>query len=181
MKKLLLITFIICSVIFFSFVFLYVFVISGAFAVLMTQPPKPQITYGEFPFNITYEINGEIMTYKDVVICEYEGIKSLGTAGKERKWSRKLKSGNDYVVLLQSKTNDSPFEIYMPIPGLPEYYMGDFKKSKSDYEHSIKDVRYLGYKQNNINHSISQEDVWEQYRIKIINIECSSPIENKFE
>ena len=45
----------------------------------------------------------------------------------------------------------------------------------------MKDYRYLGYKQNDIDHSITKEEAWEKYGIKIINIECSLPIENKFE
>jgi len=165
----------------YSVVLFYVFVLSGAFAILMPEPPEPQITYGEFPFTITYETNNEIMTYKDVVICEYEGIENWGTAGKKRKWSRKLKSGNEYITLLRSKTSEATFEIYKAMPGLPEYYMGDFKKSRAEYEHNMKDDRYLGYKQNDIAHSITKEEAWEKYGIKIINIECSLPIENKFE
>ena len=159
----------------------YLFVLSGAVAIFMPKPPEPQITYGEFPFTITYEVDNEIFTYNDVVICEYEGVESWGTAGKRRKWSRKLKSGNEYITLLRSKTSEETFEIYEAIPGLPEYYMGDFQKSRAEYEHNMKDYRYLGYKQNDIDHSITKEEAWEKYRIKIINIECSLPIENKYE
>ena len=148
----------------------------------MTIKDRPQLsTYGEFPFTITYEIDNEIITYKDVIICEYEGLESWGTAGKKRKWSRKLKSGNEYITLLHSKTNEEAFEIYKAIPGLPEYYMGDVEKSRAEYERNMKDDRYLGYKQNDIAHSITKEEALEKYGIKIINIECSLPIENKFE
>lgn len=163
------------------YILFFAFVISGAFAILMPKPPEPQITYGEFPFTITYEVNNEIITYKDVVICEYEGIVSWGTAGKRRKWSRKLKSGNKHIVLLRSETSEATFEIYEAIPGLPEYYMGDFRKSRAEYEHNMKDYRYLGYKQNDIDHTITKEEAWEKYGVRIISIECSLPIENKFE
>ena len=160
--------------------FLYVFVLTGAFAVFLLKPPEPQITYGEFPFTITYEVNNEIATYRDVVICEYEGIESWGTAGKRRKWRRKLKSGNEYITLLSSENSEVSFEIYVPIPGLPEYYMGDFKKSRVEYERIMKDNRYLGYKQDDIDHSITKEEAREKYGVKIINIECSLPIQNEF-
>ena len=181
MKRLIFIMCIIGAAILMLLQLLYLFALSGAFAIFMPKPPEPQIKYGEFPFVITYEKNNEIITYKDVIICEYEGIENLGTGGKRRKWSEKLKSGNEYIVLLQSKTQDLPFEIYVPIPGLPEYYMGDFQRSKSEYERNMKDDRYLGYKQQDIDRSIGKEEVWEKYSIKIINIECSSPIENSFE
>ena len=162
---------------------IFVFVVSGAFAIFMPKPPEPQITYGEFPFTITYEVDNEINTYYDVVICEYEGIESWGTAGKRRKWSRKLKSGNEYITLLRSKKGEETFEIYEAIPGLPEYYMGEYSKgyAKKHYEDVIKDDRYLGYKGYNVDCAITKEEAWEQYGIKIISKEVSSPIENKFE
>ena len=177
MKKLLLTIYIIGALV----LALFVFVLSGAFAVFMPAPTEPKITYGEFPFIITCEINNEIITYRDVVICEYEGIESWGTAGKRRKWSTKLKSGKEHIVLLQSAINNTSFEIYVPIPGEAKYYMGEIIKQREEYERVMKDDRYLGYKQNNIDHSITKEEAWEKYRIKIVNIECSSPIENKFE
>ncbi len=159
----------------------YLFILSGAFAVLMPKPPAPQIKYGEFPFTITYEINNEVQVYKDAVICEYEGIESWGTAGKYRKWSRNLKSGNEHIVILKSKENGKSFEIYVPVPGLAEYYMGDFdKRSREECENGMKDDRYLGYKQGEIDHSITKEEALEKYNVKVINIECSPPIENKF-
>lgn len=181
MKKSLLVLLIIGAVIVSLILLIYVFVLSGAFAIFMPKPPEPQITYGEFPFTITYEVDNEIVTYKDVVICEYEGIESWGTAGKRRKWSRRLKSGNEYIPLLRSEIGEASFEIYEAIPGLPEYYMGDFQKSRAEYERNMKDYRYLGYKQDDIDHTITKEDAWEKYGIRIISIDCSMPIENKFE
>ena len=180
MKKLLLILCIFSVVILILFALFFVFVVSGAFAIFMSNPPVPQITYGEFPFTIVYEVAGETIEYNDVVICEYEGIKSFGTAGKKRTWSRKLKSGNDCIILLQSETNDTSFELYTPIPGLPEYYMGDFQQSRAEYESSMKNTRYLGCVRNGMESRIKAEDAWEQYHIKIISITCSSPIENEF-
>ena len=160
----------------------YLFILSGAFAIFMPKPPAHQIKHGEFPFTITYEVNNEVKVYEDAVICEYEGIESWGTAGKYRKWSRKLKSGNERIVILKSEENGLPFEIYDSAPGLPEYYMGDYsKRSREDYENAMKDDRYLGYKQGEIDHTITKEEALEKYNVKIINIECSPPIENKFE
>lgn len=184
MKKSLLILCIIGVIILILLLFLlfYIFVLSGAFAILMPKPPEPQITYGEFPFTITYEVDNEIMTYSDVVICEYEGIESLGTAGKTRKWSKKLKSGNEHITLLKSEIYENDFEIYAPIPREAEYYMGDFRQSREDYEIAFENTRrYLGYKQGDTDHSITKEDAWEEYGVKVINIECSLPIVNKFE
>ncbi len=181
MKKLLLVLCTIGTIIFILFLLFYVFVLSGAFAILMPEPTEPQITYGEFPFSITYEINNEIKVYEDVVVCQYEGIEHLGTGGKRRKWSGKLKSGNEHIVLLRATTNNTPFEIYEASPGLPEFYMGEFKESQEEQESYMKDDRYLGYKQGDIDRTITKEEAWEKYRVRVINIEWSPPIENKFE
>ncbi len=32
------------------------------------NPPKPEITHGEFPFELVYEIDGEIITVKDTYV-----------------------------------------------------------------------------------------------------------------
>ena len=181
MKKVILITCIIIAIVIALVAFLFVFAISGAFAILMPEPPEPQITYGEFPFTITYEVNGEIFTYEDVVICEYEGIKSLGTAGKYRQWSERLKSGNEYIILLKSNINGSDFEISFPFLGFPEYYMGDFEQSVEEYERILKDDKYFTHWENGNGRSIKKEEAWQKYGIRIINIETSPPIENTFE
>ncbi len=165
---------------------LYLFVVSGAFAILMPNPPEPQIKYGEFLFTITYEIDGEIKTYEDILICEYAGIEDLGTAGKYRKWSKRLKSGNERIVLLQGKEDNSSFQLCADAPTFPEYFMGDFSgwRSKDEYETTMKDERDLSYIQQHDGvetGSVMQKDeAWRKYRIRIISIEFPPPIENTF-
>ncbi len=126
MKKSLLILLIVIAAI----IAIYIFVISGAFSIFMSEPEKPVITYGEFPFVITYEVNGEIRKVEDVVVCEYDGINNLGTAGKYRSWKSKLKSGKDRVTLLRGEEENKVYEITVST-GLPEYYMGDFIQDKT--------------------------------------------------
>lgn len=179
MKKSLLISLIVFAVI----VAIYIFVISGAFLLFMSEPEKTEITYGEFPFTITYEVNGEMKKVEDAVVCEYDGIKNLGTAGKYRTWKSKLKSGNERVTLLRSEEENKICEITIS-PGLPEYYMGDFIQDKTEYEKNMLDDRYLGYiewkdgEQTGI--SISKEEVYERFKLKVIEMDFSEPIENVF-
>ena len=152
-------------------------------SLVTVRPPAPAITYGEFPFTIVYEANNEIITYTDVIICEYEGLIDWAAFVKKRSWSTRLKSGNEYIVLLQASTNETSFEIYTGIPVLPEYFMGDFQRSKEEYESMLnQEGRYLGYKQNGIFvGTITGDEAWEKYGVRIISIECAPPIENKFE
>ena len=46
----------------------------------------PEIRYGEFPFRLEYEINGERFVIEDTVICEFDGIGWNEAQGKFRKW-----------------------------------------------------------------------------------------------
>ena len=152
-------------------------------AYLFTPVARPEITYGEFPFIITYEVNGEIKKVEDAIVCEYDGIKNLGTAGKYRAWRSKLKSGNERVTLLRIEEENKICEITVSA-GLPEYYMGDFIQDKTEYEKNMLDDRYLGYiewkngKQTGI--SISKEEVYEKFKLKVREMDFSEPLENEF-
>ena len=79
-------------------IFFIIVVINGCDYTL--NPPKPKITYGEFPFRLTYELDGEIKVIEDTVICEFDGFESRGTAGRYRIWKTSLKSGNERLTLL---------------------------------------------------------------------------------
>ena len=178
---------IIIGIVFVLYAIVLLFVLSGAFAVFMPNPPEPEIKYGEFPFVITYEINGEIKTIEDVIVCKYDGIESLGTAGKYRKWSASLKSGKKRVVLLDNSDDNLHFQITTNVGlDIPGYYMGDSRfNSKEDYQRMLSDDRYLGYIQwkngKEFSNTITREDAYEEFGIRVISFEPSDPIENTFE
>ena len=91
-KKMLIIGIVICVLL----ALFYLFVISGAFLMLTyfaPNPPKPEIKYGEFPFVFVYELDGEIKTIEDTIVCEYDGIQWTNSGNKKRKWKSHLKSG----------------------------------------------------------------------------------------
>ena len=186
-KKLFIIGIVICVLI----ALFYLFVISGAFLMLTyfaPNPPEPEIRYGEFPFVITYEVDGEIKTIEDTVICEYDGIEWTNSGSKERKWKSYLKSGNKGIVLLKVDDGEMSYEISTTAE-LPEYYMNDHRygNDREDYERMLHDERYLGYteiKNDKIvvkSISIEKEEVYERFKLRIIERKYSKPIENKFE
>ena len=81
--------------------------------------PEPQIKEGEFPFEIVYEIDGEIITVNDVYVCEFDGFDWNEGAGKHRKWKGYIKSsGSEGLILLED--GDLKFAVSV---GSPEYYM----------------------------------------------------------
>ena len=152
------------------------------------NPPKPEIRYGEFPFVITYEVDGEIKAIEDTIICEYDGIEWTNSGSKERKWKSHLKSGNKGIVLLKVDDGEMSYEI-STTAGLPEYYMNDHRygNDREDYERMLHDERYLGYteiKNDKIvvkSISMEKEEVYERFKLRIIERKYSKPIENKFE
>jgi len=164
----------------------FLFIISGAFAVLVPNPSRPQITYGEFPILVIFELDGEIQTLEDTVIAEFAGFQSLGTAGRIRSWTSRLKSGNEQLILLRVENENFAFEI-STVYGAPEYYMGDFIwQSRVSYEMAMSSSRrYLSFKQwengeITTHHSLRADEVWERYNLRIIEVQHSPPIENTF-
>ena len=53
---------------------------------LQPAPEEPVCKYGEFPFTLQYEINGEIKTISNTLVCKYKGIGIDEASGKKRLW-----------------------------------------------------------------------------------------------
>ncbi len=87
----------------------------------LPYPLKPEIKYGEFPFRLEYEIDGQRKVIEDNLVCEYDGIGMNEGQGKYRKWNERLTSGNQNILLLSV---DNSKEIYYN-PGPADYYMDD--------------------------------------------------------
>lgn len=57
------------------------------FALISPKIPEPEITYGEFPFRIEYELDGQINIIENTVIAEFNGCEfSAGSMKRERRW-----------------------------------------------------------------------------------------------
>jgi hypothetical protein len=165
----------------------YFLVISGAIFSFGSNPPKPEITYGEFPFKLTYELDGETKVIEDSVICEFDGFYSLGSAGKYRKWKTSLKSGNERLTLLDlrpleeiNEFGQTMLEMFFSY-GSGEYYMGDEQRYNRKPE--IRD--YVEYEYRNTDgttggSSYKADVAYEKYKIKLISWEASEPIQNSF-
>ena len=165
---------------------LFMFIAFGGLTFLV-YVPKPEITYGEFPIKLTYELDGEIIVIEDIVVCEFDGFINRGTAGKARKWNTKLKSGEELILLdlrdlnQENELGQTMVELYFYY-GTGAYYMGDTdnpfaREAQSfdwiDYKYKTKDgkIGYSGYK---------AEEAFEKYKIRVISWECAPPIKNEF-
>lgn len=157
----------------------------GIGSLLTPSPPKPEIAYGEFPFKLTYELNGEIKIIEDIIVCEFDGFKSLGEAGKYRKWKQYIKStGNEYIQLL--KVSDDLELFYSPESA--EHYMGDPKYSNDSVVYNAQpktEFKSIEYAKTNDDGTITYsafltDEAYSQYRLRMIDWDPSEPIQNSF-
>jgi len=142
------------------------------------NPPTPEITYGEFPFKLVYEINDEQKVIEDTVISRYGGI-GIGS-NKYRKWNSWLASGetngkytwHERVILL--RIDKTKYIFYLV--GSPAYYMGD-SPYNAPFEASFSDAWLYNAPSNQ---PINAAELLSEYGIKIISWEPSPPIVNSF-
>lgn len=187
----------------FFFVFIYPWVALWFGLAILPNPPKPEISYGEFPFRLTYELNGEIRTIKDVAICEFNGYGKRTEAGQSRKWKTHLKSEVDepnsnnergketdfiWITLLDLR-NDGVFddfgheilELYF-FGGNGHYYMDD---ELGGHDRKAQDFTWVDYMYKTVDGTIGHsafkaEEAYEKFNIRLISWEVVEPIQNTF-
>ena len=155
----------------------------GAGMLFAPKDPRPEITYGEFPFELVYEIDGQVITVQDTYVCEFQGYSvNEGSMRKMREWSGHMKStGEEYVILVQ----DGNFYLVCSV-GSPKYYMNDpYYDSYNVGGLHEPNIFYI-IEPNDVGGSTSggsQEEIerlMEQYKIKLVSWQFSEPIENTF-
>ncbi len=141
-----------------------------------SEPPEPGVTYSEFPIEVTYEIDGEVVTVSGIYVCEYSHWDELT---KRRIWSGYMKDTEEFGLLLYEGKHE---KVFCRI-GAAGYYMGDeidekymkpsfFKKYNPWYEafHMLVDKGVRNERQ-----------IFEEYKIKVISWKIPDPIENTFD
>ncbi len=136
------------------------------------SPAKPEITYGEFPFKLVYEINGEEITVDDTLICNYDGIGVSEAVGKVRVWTSSLKSGNEKLVL----SSYGNITLYYDI-GSASYYMDDYNNGEFSPNVRCETKNEDGTKSDKL---IFSDELLNKYAIVIKNWNIRPPIQNSF-
>jgi hypothetical protein len=155
---------------------------------VLPNPPKPQITYREFPFTLVYEVNGERKVINDTLICEFDGFKGGVFLDKYREWKGTLASGKDRIVLWSGRNVDGILEysgevkslkIYYD-PGPACYYMGDIERG--EFEHGFPNAWFLEEKQDGpgADGILDAQTMQERFSIKLIDWSYTPPIKNTF-
>lgn len=187
-----------CGIAVGAFILIFALLFAGLFLLLQGEEQKPpQITTGEFPFVVEYEMNGENCVIEDTVVCEFDGYDlSALTFNKPRSWNAYLKSSEEEKRLFiecEPNTNsvlvDGRINIESRVLlqyGDAEYYMGD-PNGKSMVYNGQPRITYVEYFQTGpksyeyTSTEMSNEQLEKYFGIKINRFEFSKPIENKFE
>lgn len=133
------------------------------------NPPKPAFTYGEFPFYLEYEINGQIMIVEDTVIVKYDGIGLSEGTGKYIKWKQTLASGNEEVVLFK---DGESVKLILTVRER-NYHLEEVENEYNLLPKVIKEERKGRRTSKDY---ISEVELFNEYKMKLIKFEYGEPL-----
>ena len=139
--------------------------------------PRPEVKEGEFDVSITYEVNGETKTLDLVYACEYDGIALTLEGAYYRDWNGKFVGYEEGDVIPVLETENGG-KVALCVLIYPEYFMGE-----PDYLDGFSPVvltNYIYYEDGNEMIIDDQEQISEDYGVKVIDCKYSEPIENRF-
>ena len=149
-----------------------------AFQYLPPYGDMPKIMIAEFPFELTYELSGQEITVNDSLVCKIDGIACNAEVGTDILWTSHLKSNKKRRGVFI--TEREGIQLFCSL-GEPAYYMGDTEEIRENYIPEPR-VFYTKTKEDGKETDIfpSDEYLYNEYGIRIIDWELSSPIENEF-
>lgn len=136
----------------------------------MIFPQKPIVKHGEFPFELVYEYKGKQYILKDTIICDYEGYSWSLDGGNSRDRTCELSKDDEYGQYYIDKENEP--SLYIEVPEVPDYYMGDKEFSKEDARPLIM------YVDESTGTYYQEKDKIDVVDIKIVDLKPSNPLKN---
>ena len=142
------------------------------YSVISSIAFKPTVTEGEFPFSITYELDGERVTIEDVYKVHY--VKNDGYADtKSRVYAGELKSlGEDDTLYTLKKNENTRVELWTHF--YADYLMGDTEYDYFDNEPFEPRIYYYDSEETEYH----DEETLAAQGVKLISFEYPTPIEN---
>ena len=144
------------------------------FSVVYSIAQKPTVTKGEFPFSITYELNGETVTISDVYRVRYDRnggyadtklriyIGEIGDMGE----------GNTVYTL----KNDEDGRIELNTNFFPDYMMGE-----TEYDYfDDKPFEPIIYYYDNEETEYNDEETLLLQGVRLVSFKYPTPIKNSF-
>lgn len=152
----------------------------NAVSLMKMVPKKPSVKHGEFPFCLTFECNGKVYEVKDTLVCDYGGFAANASRGIYRKWKSYLKSGKTRITLFRNHKTEIFFTPNINNWEAGAFYMGD-NEIYDKINIPFPGAWYTDDLENGKNaYIISAEEMWEKYKVKLLNWEISPPVQNSF-
>lgn len=143
----------------------------------------PAVEYGEFPFKVVYEVNGETMETEDTLVFEYNGVGWNEGVGTYYQWNTRFLSEKEcpketpMLIPLYREEDINGNEIAVCfVLGDFAYYMENGRKTYGDKGYSVGDMVLRSTEEERL---ISEEELYLEYGIKIL--EKSLPAPNSYE
>ena len=144
----------------------------AAYSILSSIAYKPTVTEGEFPFSITYELDGKTVTINEVYKARYDrndGYADTKTRVYVGGVGDSEEGSTSYVLKRDENTR---IELYTHL--YPDYLMGDSEYDYFDDEAFEPKIYY--YDADEIEYS--DEETLAAHGVKLISFEYPTPIEN---
>lgn len=153
-----------------AIIFAAAILFSAVYLLISSIAQKPAITEAEFPFKITYELDGETVTIDDIYQVNY--VPDDSHKGRVYTGIR-LSSGEDNTCIILKQTENTRIELWAYL--YADYLMGD---SEYDYFEggAFEPVIYY-FDENEIEYC--DEETLAAQGVKLISFEYPTPVENK--
>ncbi len=154
-----------------AIILLVAVLVIAVFSLISAIAKKPNITEGEFPFSITYELDGETKTINDVYRARYNGNGGYADS-KSRLYVGEIGNMREGNTVFTLKSDESGrIELWTHFHA--DYMMGDTEYDYSDVEPKIY---YYDTEENEYH----DEETLSSHGVKLIDFEYPSPIKNSF-
>ncbi|MBR5223041.1 MAG: hypothetical protein IKV81_02620 [Clostridia bacterium] len=144
------------------------------YSVVTSIAKKPTITEGEFPFSITYELDGEIVTINDVYKAHYIGNDGYADTLTRCYVGGIVGLGGENTLYTLKKGDNTRIELWTHF--YADYLMGDPEYEYFDDEPFEPSINF--YDENETEYN--DEETLAAQGVKLISFEYPTPIENSF-
>lgn len=144
------------------------------YALLSSIAKKPNITEGEFPFTITYEMDGERFVIKDVYKAEYEGNGGYADTLHRKYDGTIIGLGEQSTIYTFKQENNTRIE-------LNTFFYADYMMGDTEYDYFDEEPfepRFYYYDANE--QEYHDEETLAAHGVKMISFEYPEPIKNSF-
>lgn len=146
----------------------------AVYSIVSSIAKKPTVTEGEFPFSITYELDGETITINDVYKVHYDGNGGYADT-KSRVYVGEIGNlGEGNTVYHLKQNTDGRIELYTNF--YADYLMGDTEYDYFDVEPFEPRIYYYDMEET----EYSDEETLSAQGVKLISFDYPTPIENSF-